>query len=135
MGMNDSPSTVEVALRIPGNWSHPKELIARMPDGYRLTPESLLMPDGMKIEFNPMPPDDQFAGIFRSSCRRPPTEEELTQVDGYTVNIGLIGPGGSLDAARRMMEAGAAIVRAGAAGVFNDNSGLAHGGQNWLYMT
>jgi len=33
------------------------------------------------------------------------------------------------------MEAGAAIVRAGGLGVFNDNSGLAHGGQNWLYMT
>jgi hypothetical protein len=59
----------------------------------------------------------------------------LEKVDGYTVNVGLSGPGGSLDAARRMMEAGAAIVRAGGAGVFNDNSGLAHGGENWLYMT
>src|SRR6185436_15421556 len=35
----------------------------------------------------------------------------------------------------KMMEAGAAIVRAGAAGVFIDNCGLAHGGQHWLAMT
>ena len=132
--MVESPEPIEVVLHIPGNWSHPKELIAALPTGYRLTPEALILPDGTKVEFNPLPPDDQFAKIFRTSCRRPPTEEELEKVDGYTVNVCLSGPGGSLQAARRMMEAGAAIVRAGAAGVFNDNSGLAHGGQAWLEL-
>jgi hypothetical protein len=107
----------------------------RLPAGYRLTPEELILPDGTKMEFNPMPPDDQFPQIFRSSCRRPPAEDELAQIDGYTVNIGLCGPGGSLEAAQQMMEAGAAIVRAGGIGVFNDNSALAHGGQLWLEMT
>jgi hypothetical protein len=34
-----------------------------------------------------------------------------------------------------MMRAAAAIIRAGGAGVFIDNCGLAHGGQNWLQMT
>jgi hypothetical protein len=34
-----------------------------------------------------------------------------------------------------MMQAGAAIVRAGGAGVFIDNSVLAHGGRDWLEMT
>jgi hypothetical protein len=33
------------------------------------------------------------------------------------------------------MEAGSAVVRAGGAGVFIDNSALAHGGQHWLEMT
>ena len=33
------------------------------------------------------------------------------------------------------MQAAAAIIRAGGAGVFIDNSGLAHGGQHWLEMT
>jgi hypothetical protein len=51
------------------------------------------------------------------------------------VNVGLTGPGGSLESALAMMQAGAAIVRAGGAGVFNDNSGLAHGGGDWLTMT
>src|SRR5687768_10250642 len=122
--MAESHAPVEVALRIPGTWSHPRELVESLPAGYRLTPEALIMPDGTKVEFNPLPPDDQFAEIFRSSCRRPPTEEELARVDGYTVNVCLSGPGGSLEAARTMMEAGAAIVRAGGAGVFIDNCGL-----------
>ena len=132
--MDESSKLVEVVLRISGNWAHPKELVVRMPAGFRLTPEALVMPDGTAIGFNPMPPDEQFAQIFRSSCRRPPTKQELAKVDSYTVNIGLTGPGGSLDAARKMIEAGAAIVRVGGAGVFNDNSGLAHGASMWLQM-
>src|SRR6266481_8205734 len=133
--MAESPIPVEVALRIPGTWSHPRELIEALPAGYRLTPEALILPDGAKVEFNPLPPDDQFAQIFRTSCRRPAREEELAAVDGYTVNVCLSGKGGSLEAARTMMQAGGAIVRAGGAGVFIDNSGLAFGGQDWLEMT
>jgi len=44
------------------------------------------------------------------------------------VNIGLTGPGGSMAAALAMMQAGAAIVHAGGAGVFIDNSGVAQPG-------
>jgi hypothetical protein len=126
---------VPVALRIPGRWTHPKDLLAALPARCRMTPESLFLPDGKEIGFGAVDADDQFAEIFRSSCRNPLTDEELKTVDNYTVNIFLSGPGGSLDAARTMMEAGAAIVRAGGAGVFIDNCGLAHGARAWLDMT
>lgn len=133
--MTAPAAPVTVALRIPGKWSHPRELVEHLPAGCRLTPESLFLPDKTEIEFGAAPADNQFAQIFRSSCRQPPTDEELATVDGYKVNVFLCGPGGSLDAARKMMEAGAAIIHAGGAGVFIDNCGLAHGGQNWLRMT
>src|SRR5262249_59277817 len=97
--------------------------------------EGLSLPDGTRVEFGAVRADDRFAQIFRSSCRRPAEPDELAAVDGYRVNVFLSGPGGSLDAARAMMRAGAAVVRAGGAGVFIDNSGLAHGGQAWLEMT
>ena len=132
---NGSATPVEVALRIPGKWSHPKELIERLPADCRLTPEALILPDDTRFEFGALQPDGQFAQIFRSSCRQPATSEELATVDSYAVNVVLCGPGGSLDAARAVMRAGAAIVRAGGAGVFIDNSALAHGGQNWIAMT
>ncbi len=133
--MMERASAVTVVLRIPGRWSHPKELVERLPDDCRVTPEALILPDGARISLGFMEPDNQFPAIFRSSCRRPPTEEELATADGYTVNVTLSGEGGSLGAARTMMEAGAAMVRAGGAGVFIDNSGLAHGGELWLQMT
>jgi hypothetical protein len=132
--MTSPDASVRTTLRIPGAWSHPGELLDRMPAGFRLSPESLVLPDGAEIEFIPMPPDEQFAKIFASSCRRPATDEELAIVGRYTVNIGLSGPGGSREAARAMLQAGAAIVRAGGAGVFIDNSALAHGGGHWIEM-
>ena len=132
--MNEPAAPITIALRIPGKWSHPRELVQRLPAGCRLTAEALILSDETQVEFDPMPADDQFAQIFRSSCRQPATADELATVDGYTVNICLSGPGGSLDSARTMMQAGAAIVRAGGAGVFIDNSALAHGGQHWLDM-
>jgi hypothetical protein len=133
--MNHPSASVTVDLRIPGKWAHPGELIERLPPGCRLTPEALLLPDGTEIEFGAAEADDQFARIFRTSCRRPATAEESATVDRYTVNVFLSGPGGSMPKARKMMEAAAAIVQAGGAGVFIDNSALAHGGSDWLEMT
>jgi len=133
--MNEPAAPITIALRIPGQWSHPRELIQRLAAGCRLTPEALILPDGAQVEFGAVAADDRFAQIFRSSCRQPPTEDELATVDGYTVNIFLSGLGGSMQAARTMMQAAAAVVRAGGAGVFIDNSALAHGGRHWLEMT
>jgi hypothetical protein len=39
-----------------------------------------------------------------------------------------------MEKALRMLQAGAAIVRAGGAGVFIDNSAHSHGGQGWIDM-
>ena len=133
--MSTTNKPVEIALRIPGNWNHPGELIERLPEGCQLSPQWLTLPGGEQIEFSPMQPDQQFAGIFESSCRRPPKPDELDRVRRYTVNVGLIGPGGSHDAVRTMMQAAMMIVRAGGAGVFIDNSGMAHGASQWLAMT
>jgi hypothetical protein len=133
--MNEPAAPVTVTLRIPGSWSHPRELIERLPAGCRLTPDALVLPDDTEIDFRAVPADGQFAQVFRSACRQPALAEELATVAGYTTNVILSGPGGSMPAARTMMQAGAAIVRAGGAGVFIDNSALAHGGQNWLAMT
>jgi hypothetical protein len=133
--MNEPAASVTITLRIPGRWSHPSELIRRLPAGFRFTAEALILPDATRVEFGAADADDQFARIFQSSCRQPATAEELATVEGYTVNVLLSGLGGSMEAARTMMRAGSAIVRAGGAGVFIDNCGLAHGGHHWLEMT
>src|SRR2546423_15230642 len=101
--MNEPAAPVVVDLRIPGKWSHPRELIERLPAGFRLTSEALILPDATQIDFGAAAADNQFAQIFRSSCREPATEDELATVDGYTVNAFLSGPGGSVQAARPMM--------------------------------
>ncbi len=133
--MNRTNLAPQITLRIPGDWSHPGELRERLPPGFRLAPETLFLPDDTPVEFTPMPPDGEFPQVFQSACRRPPQENELAVIAHYTANVCLSGSGGSLESARRMMQAGAAIVRAGGAGVFIDNSLLAHGGNDWIEMT
>ncbi|MBI3862663.1 MAG: hypothetical protein HY290_12300 [Planctomycetia bacterium] len=133
--MSEAVVAPRIVLRIPGNWSHPGELLERLPEEFRLTPDALVLPDGTEVDFTPMPADGQFSQVFQSACRRPPAEDELAVLARYTVNVVLGGPGGSLESARTMMQAGAAFVRAGAAGVFIDNCALAHGGSDWLAMT
>lgn len=133
--MNEAGVPPQITFRIPGAWAHPGELLERLPAGFRLGPDGMLLPDGTEIEFTPVPPDEQFPHIFETACRRPPQDVELDILGRYTVNVVLSGPGGSLDSALKMMQAAAAIVRAGAAGVFIDNSAMAHGGDDWLAMT
>ncbi len=133
--MNEPADSITVSLRIPGRWAHPGELIERLPEDCSLTEGALVLPDGTSIEIGAVGADDQFADIFRTSCRRSPTEDERNTVDHYTVNVLLSGAGGSMQKAAAMMRAAAAIVRAGGAGVFIDNCALAHGGQDWLEMT
>jgi hypothetical protein len=132
---NEAGVAPRINLRIPGDWSHPKELLERLPNGFRLSPEALWLPDGTEIEFAPMAPDREFPRIFQSACRRPPSDGELAVLSRYSVNVALSGAGGSLGAALEMMQAGAAVVRAGGAGVFIDNCALAHGGSDWIAMT
>lgn len=128
-------SSVFVDLRIPGMWSSPEEVIKRLPNNYRVTSQELILPDGMRIPIGFFPSDKQFPGIFHSVCRQPPTRKERAIVDCYTINVTLSGCGGSMEAAHRIMEAAATIIKAGGAGVFIDNSMLAHGGDLWLEMT
>ena len=44
--MSDPSPEIQVALRIPGTWGHPKELIERLPDGCRCTGEALICSSG-----------------------------------------------------------------------------------------
>jgi hypothetical protein len=133
--MSETSHTVRTTLRIPGTWGNPRELLKKLPEGVRITAEKLVLADGSEFDFSPMPPDEQFASVFKSSCRRNATDSEQAIVDRYTVNVAISGPGGSMQSAAAMMRAGAAIVRAGGAGVFIDNSALAHGGEDWIEMT
>ena len=126
----------EVTLRIPGDWDGPAALAEALPEGVEIGEEQrLVLPHGGSVEINALPADDEFLQVFASGCTREPTDEEKRGVENYAVNVCLTGPGGSFEAAERMVEAGAAILRAGGYGVFVDNSGIAHGRQDWLDLT
>ncbi len=124
----------EVTLRIPGTWSQPAEFYERLPAGCRATETGLVLDDGSEFELNVLEADGEFAAVFASSCPKLPTESEREQIENYTVNICLSGKCGNVAAACRLMAAAAAVMATGGAGVFVDNSGIAHGATDWLTL-
>jgi hypothetical protein len=124
----------EVTLRIPGAWQRPEELFDGLPRGLRWTEAGLALADGTEFELHVFPADEEFPGLFAGSCPKLPTEDERQRIENYRVNVCVTGPGGSFARARRLMEAAAAVLAAGGAGVFVDNSGIAHGATDWLTL-
>ena len=125
---------VTMTVRIPGRWSSPADLVEGLPPGFAVDEIGLKDPNGQTFEMFPIAPDDQFPGVFEGALRRPAEDAELEAVRGYSVAIVVQGGAGSLAACRQTARAAAAVVGAGGAGVFLDNSGLAFGGADWLAM-
>jgi hypothetical protein len=124
----------EVTLRIPGAWKGPEDFFRRLPRGYRCDENSIMLADGSKFELNALPADEEFPRIFAGSCPKLPTDRERDAIENYSVNICLTGRGGSIEAAKQLMAAGAAVLAAGGMGVFVDNSGIAHGATDWMAL-
>jgi len=124
----------EVTLRIPGGWTQPEEFYGALPRGCRCNERGLVLADGTEFELHVSPADEEFPRIFAGSCPKTPTESEQEQIENYRVNVCLTGPGGSIAAAKKIMEGAAAILSAGGAGVFVDNSGIAHGASDWMKL-
>lgn len=133
--MEPEATRVEICLRIPGPWKNPRSLRTRLPPGFEFRSKRLCLPDGSSVELYPRRPDEKFPGVFRSTCRQPPSRKERHGVLKARIILALVGEGGSRESAFRMMVAGAGLILAGGAGVFIDNSGLSHGGQLWLDLS
>lgn len=123
-----------VTLRIPGLWKCAQEFEAELPKDCMLRDGKLFLPDGWAFEIDVHDADEDFARIFATGCSRPPSEEDQVAIENYTFNLLLTGIGGSVDAAKALLRAGAAAIAAGGHGVFIDSSGLAHGSDDWLAL-
>jgi hypothetical protein len=125
-----------IELRIPVKWVSPAafgDALDRSESAYRLDDEALVhRQSGWKCECGASPHDDELVEIFAHEGRL--KYKELKEIDAHTAKIHLIGPGGSKEAARAMMDAASAIINAGAAGVMVDNSGVTHGRNDWLKL-
>ena len=130
---------VEIAFRIPGRWGKAKELATSLPEGFSLGErdgvEGLLTPDDDCVAMTVRPYDEEFLKVFADSCHHLPSERDREIVENWQVQICLAGPGGSFESAHRLMRAASAVVRAGGGGVFIDNSGTAHGSDDWFALT
>lgn len=124
----------EIVLRIPGPWKGPSELADALPEETELRRGRMVMPDGTRVSTQFMPPDDEFPGVFVAAGRGAVSDATRRAIEHYQVNACLVGPGGSLENARRMMRVGCALLEAGGYGVFLDTSAVAHDRETWFEM-
>jgi hypothetical protein len=125
-----------IDLRVPGPWRSPQELIGRVEKdggGYRVDEEFLVHDaSGARFAWGVSPHDDEIHELFAHDGRL--SEEEIDRVASHAVKAHVSGPGGSPDAARAVMAAATALVKAGGYGVMVDNSGNTHGVDDWLAL-
>jgi hypothetical protein len=129
-------SLPRVDLRIPGPWqTHEAFLDAmkRKAKDFAFEEQWLVhTPTGRRFEWSASPHDDDIAGVFGGGGRI--SKKDVQRIASHVVKIHVSGPGGSVEATRELMGAGAAIVRAGGYGVMVDNSGAAHNPSDWIKL-
>ncbi len=131
-----------ITLRVPGAWASPRDLDERLraaDTGYALSltdssDGSALVhtATGRRFKFDVAGPDAEIAEVFAGGGGL--TEAELAAIADHDVKVFVTGPGGSVEAARGVMRAAAALVRAGGLGVLVDNCGATHGPGDWLKL-
>lgn len=124
-----------IDLRIPGPWDSPGDLadaLDRAGTGYAPTEAGMLVrsESGASFVLSASEPDDDIADVFAGGGRI--TAEEVRAIRSHKVKVHLSTPGGSVEAARAVMEAAAALLGAGGFGVMVDNSGATHAPRDWL---
>ena len=127
----------QIQLRVPGPWESQQQFmdaVVRAKTGYEFGEGGLVHPKtGRRFRLDASDPDDQIADLFARSGRL--SKQEVRKIASHKVNVHVTAPGGSLEAARAMMAAATALVKAGGYGVFVDNSGNAHGRDDWLALS
>jgi len=126
----------EINLRVPGPWRSPDELAERLAGeggGFRVDDEYLVNDQaGARFDWGVSPHDDEIHELFAHDGRL--SREEIDRVAAHAVKVHVSGPGGSPVAARAIMAAATALVKAGGYGVMVDNSGNTHGVDDWLAL-
>lgn len=125
---------IEIAMRIPGPWADEKMLVQAISSDCKLSGNSLVLANGSQVQLYVRPRDSQFADVFKTSCRRKPSGQELERVQNYRLQVCLVGSGGSMESAAAMMRSALPFLKAGGAGVFVDNSALSFGASHWSEM-
>ena len=126
----------EIQLRIPGPWATQQQFmdaVVRAKTAYEFGENWLVEPkSGRQFEVSASERDDEIADLFAHTGRL--SKQEVKKIAGQQVKVHVCGPGGSIEAARAMMNVAVALIKAGGYGVFVDNSGNAHGRDDWLAL-
>ena len=134
----DQDVVPEIALRVPGPWEGPAALgraLREKGQPYEVVDGGIVAvrADGTRgrlFAAGASPPDDEIAEIFADTGRL--SDEEVEAIRRHACKVHLTAPGGSVEAARAIMDVATALLHAGGTGVMVDSSTNAHSRKDWL---
>ena len=134
--MSDNP---RIIVGVPGTWPSRTALVQAVAgeSGGYLFAGRVLMNTATKEswELEVYEQDPNLARAFALAGRGSVTEADLDAVAAHTCTAYLIGEGGSVEAAQRMMEAACGLLRAGGVAVKVESAGKAHSRRDWTMLT
>jgi hypothetical protein len=123
-----------ITVRVPGPWRRWRDLAESLPAGCVLEDGFLRLEGGDRVPLVMRIADKQLPALFEISARVKEAPRLRQRLDRCPTQACVVAPGGSDEAARRVLAATAALARAGGEGLYVDNSGLTSLPEEWLQL-
>ena len=126
---------IRTVIGVPGRWRDRKDILASIvnrSDGYVFAGMAMVKigaNDAFSLEVYDHDPDLRRA--FSIAGRGRLRDEDLDAIDSHTFILYLAGEGGSIDAAKKLLHAANALLKAGGLAVKIESAGTAYRGDQW----
>lgn len=133
--MSKSP---QIVIGVPGRWPNRSDIvtsIASRSGGYLFAGMVMMKigtKDGFTVEIYDHDPNLKRA--FSVAGRGNLTDEDLNAIASHTFTLYLVGEGGSVDAAKRLLHAANGLLKAGGLAVKVESTGVAHRADQWTEL-
>jgi hypothetical protein len=133
--MEDAHNTPNIVLGIPGPWNNLDEVVRAISENvtdFALREGRLIrLSDDKPFQLELMERDPELRQYYALANRRSLSAADLDRIDTHQSTAYLIGPGGTLEGAQDMLQAGAALLDAGGFAVKVETAGTAHSRRDW----
>jgi hypothetical protein len=135
-----SSDPIEIILCIPGKWKDRSELVialAAMNNDEYLFAGNVLMhiPSNEFFEVEVREYDDRMRKAFEIAGAGRLNEADLDEIGNHSFTVYIIGKGGDMESAAKMMKAGQAFLNAGGLGIKVETCGKAFSASAWNAFT
>lgn len=123
-----------IVLGFPGQWENQEAIVKALNQhtDYSYAGISLLHhPSKQSFGIEIYEKDENMRTAFEQLSMGRMTPEQLEAIEQHTFTVYLIGKGGTVEAARQMLQASQAILQAGGLGVKIETTGKAFGVETW----
>jgi hypothetical protein len=133
-------TNIEIILCVPGKWKDRSELVislAAMNNDQYIFAGNVLMhiPTNEFFEVEVCDYDHRMKEAFAIAGAGRMNEAELNEIDNHSFVVYIIGKGGDMESAAKMMKAGQAFLNAGGLGIKVETCGKAFNAEAWNAFT